>query len=152
MPAIIIVALAVLWFKLGDFTVMFTVAVIVVPTVYINTMAGIQAVDSRLVEMGRVYHFPRRLLLTEIYAPGVASPVMAGLTLATGIAVRAVVLTEVLGAMSGIGHAFTRANSLLKTEEVFAWVVAILALMALLEFGVLRPLQRRVTRWKKAAR
>ena len=152
MPAVIIVALAVLWFRLGDFTVMFTVAIIVLPTVYINTVAGIQAVDSRLVEMGRVYRFPRRLLLREIYAPGVASPVMAGLTLATGIAVRAVVLTEILGAMSGVGHAFVRANSYLETAQVFAWVIAILALMALLEFGVLRPLQKRVTRWRKVAR
>ena len=71
---------------------------------------GVLAIDPRLVEMGRVYRFPRGLLLSEIYLPGIASPAMAGLTLATGIAVRAVVLAEVLAATSGIGHAFARAK------------------------------------------
>jgi NitT/TauT family transport system permease protein len=149
-PVVLVVFFAMLWFGLVDFTVIFAVALIVIPNVYINTVEGILTVDSRLVEMGRVYHFSRRLMLTEIYMPGIASPVMAGLTLATGVAVRAVVLTEVLGAMSGIGHAFTRAWVDLESAEMFAWVIVVLALMALVEFGVLRPLKRRVTRWRKA--
>jgi NitT/TauT family transport system permease protein len=151
MPAVIIAALAMLWFSLGDLAVIFTVAAIVVPTMYVNTVAGVLAIDRRLVEMGGVYHFPRKLFLTEIYMPGIASPVMAGLTLATGIAVRAVVLGEVLGAMDGIGHAFSRAMSYLETPELFAWIVVLLALMAVIEFGLLRPLKRRVMRWRKVA-
>jgi NitT/TauT family transport system permease protein len=149
-PAVIIIVLAMLWFGLGDFTVIFMVALIVIPTMYVNTLAGVLAIDRRLVEMGYVYRFPRRLLLTEIYLPGIASPVMAGLTLATGIGVRAAVLGEVLGAMEGIGHAFSRAMSYLETPELFAWIVVLLALMAVIEFGVLRPLRRRVMRWRKA--
>jgi NitT/TauT family transport system permease protein len=149
-PAVIIIVLAMLWFGLGDFTVIFMVALIVIPTMYVNTVAGVLAIDRRLVEMGYVYHFPRRLLLTEIYLPGIASPVMAGLTLATGIGVRAAVLGEVLGAMEGIGHAFSRAMSYLETPELFAWIVVLLALMAVIEFGVLRPLRRRVMRRRKA--
>lgn len=150
-PAIIVAGLAMVWFGLGDFTVIFVVALIVVPTMYINTMAGVLNIDPRLVEMGRVYHYPRRLMLTEVYLPGTASPALAGLTLATGIGVRAVVLAELLAAMSGIGHSFSRAMSNLDTAELFAWIVLLLALMALLEFGVLRPLRRRVMRWRKGA-
>jgi len=149
MPAVVLAVLALLWLGLGDGPVTFLVALIVMPGMYVNTVAGILAVNSRLLEMGRIYHFPRRLLFAEVYLPGIASPVMAGLTLATGIAVRAVVLGEVLAATSGIGHAFSRAESFLNTPEVFAWVVVLLALMALLEFGALRPLRRRVTRWQK---
>ena len=150
-PVVIIAGLSMLWFGLGDFTMAFIVALIVIPTVYINTVAGVQTVDLRLVEMGRVYRFPRRLLLSEVYVPGIASPVIAGLTLAAGIAVRAIILAEVLGSLSGIGHAFTRAWVNLDTPQMFAWVIAILALMALIEFGVLRPLRRRVMRWRRAA-
>jgi NitT/TauT family transport system permease protein len=150
-PVVIIVVLTAFWFGMGHSTVILAVALIVIPTVYINTVAGILAVDTRLVDMGHVYRFPRRLMLTEIYAPGIASPVMAGLTMATGIAVRAVVLMEVMMAMSGIGHAFTRAWVNLETADMFAWVIVVLALMALIEFAVLRPLKRRVMRWRKVA-
>jgi NitT/TauT family transport system permease protein len=149
-PAVIIAVLAMLWFGLGDFTVIFLVAAIVIPTMYVNTMAGVLAIDPRLVEMSHVYRFPRRLLLGEIYLPGIGSPVMAGLTLATGMAVRAVVLGEVLGAMNGIGHAFSRAMSYLETPELLAWIVVLLALMGAIEFGLLRPLKRRAMRWRKA--
>jgi NitT/TauT family transport system permease protein len=150
-PAVIIALLAMLWFGLGDLTVIFIVALIVWPTMFVNTVAGVLAIDPRLVEMGRVYHFSRRLFLSEVYLPGIASPVMAGLTLAAGIAVRAVILAEVLAAASGIGHAFSRAMSYLETAELFAWIVALLVLMAAIEFGVLRPLKRRVMRWRKVA-
>jgi NitT/TauT family transport system permease protein len=149
-PVIIIAVLAMLWFGLGDFTVMFVVAFIVIPTMYINTLAGVLAIDRRLVEMGQVYRFPRGLMLREVYFPGIASPAIAGLTLATGIAVRAVVLAEVLAATNGIGHAFSRAMSFLETPELFAWVLVLLALMAVIEFGVLRPVKRRAMRWRKA--
>jgi NitT/TauT family transport system permease protein len=149
-PAVIIAVLAMLWFGLGDFTVMFVVALIVIPTMYVNTVEGVLAIDRRLVEMGRVYRFSRGLLLREIYLPGVASPAIAGLTLATGIAVRAVVLAEVLAATNGIGHAFSRAMSFLETPQLFAWVLVLLVLMAVIEFGVLRPVKRRAMRWRKA--
>jgi NitT/TauT family transport system permease protein len=90
-------------------------------------------------------------MLREVYFPGIASPAIAGLTLATGIAVRAVVLAEVLAAANGIGHAFSRAMSFLETPELFAWVLVLLALMAAIEFGVLRPVKRRAMRWRKAS-
>ncbi len=148
-PAVIIASLAMLWFGLGDVAVIFVVAVIVIPVVFVNTVAGVLAVDRRLVEMGRVYGFGPRLRLTQVYLPGIASPVMAGLTLAAGVAVRAVVLAEVLGAMDGIGYSFSRATSYLETPEIFAWVVVLLALMGALEFGLLRPLKRWSMRWRK---
>ena len=149
-PVVIVAGLALLWFGLGDFTVIFVVALIVIPTMYVNTVEGLRTIDRDLVEMGRVYGFSRRLLLREVYLPGIASPSIAGLTLATGIAVRAVVLAEVLGAASGIGHAFARASSLLESEKVFAWILVLLALMAAIEFGLLRPVRRRAMRWRKA--
>jgi NitT/TauT family transport system permease protein len=149
-PVVILAVLAMTWFGLGDFTVVLVVALIVIPTMYVNTVEGVLAIDPRLVEMGRVYRFSRGLLLREIYLPGVASPAIAGLTLATGISVRAVVLAEVLAATSGIGHAFARASSLLETAQLFAWVLVLLVLMAAIEFGVLRPVKRRAMRWRKA--
>jgi len=150
-PVVILGLLAMTWFGIGDFTVIFVVALIVLPIMYVNTVEGILAIDQNLVEMGRVYRFSRGLMLREIYLPGIASPAIAGLTLSTGIAVRGVVLVEVLAAASGIGHAFARASSLLETAQLFAWVLVLLALMAVLEFGVLRPVRRRALRWRKVA-
>ncbi|MFN8449988.1 MAG: hypothetical protein U0521_15735 [Anaerolineae bacterium] len=75
---------------------------------------------------------------------------MTGLTLAAGIGVRAVLMAELLGANEGIGHSFNRAWTFLKTPEMFAWMLASLTLMALLEFGIFKPLRRTLTRWQRA--
>jgi NitT/TauT family transport system permease protein len=152
LPAVVIALVAMLWFGLGDRQVIFLVAVIIAPTMYVNILEGIRAIDSRLIEMGRVYRLPRRLMLTDVYLPGIGSPLMAGFTLATGIGVRAVILGEVLGAQNGIGHAFQRAMSYLDTPVVFAWILVALGLMAALEFGLLRPARRRAMRWKVTSR
>lgn len=149
LPAVVIAVLAMLWFGLGGKAVIFLVAAIVTPVIYVNTLEGVRSLDSRILEMGHVYRVPRRLLLTEVYLPGIGSSVVAGLTLATGIGVRGVVLGEVLGAQNGIGHAFARAMSFLNTPQIFAWVLVALGLMAVLEFAVLRPVRVRVMRWKK---
>ena len=53
--------------------------------------------------------------------------------------------------MNGIGYAFSRAMSYLETPLLFAWIVVLLLLMAVLEFGVLRPLKRRTMRWRRGA-
>jgi NitT/TauT family transport system permease protein len=152
LPAVVIALVAMLWFGLGNRQVVFLVAAIIAPTMYVNTLEGIRSIDSRLVEMGRVYRLPRRLMLTDIYLPGIGSPLMAGFTLATGVGVRAVILGEVLGAQNGVGHAFQRAMSFLNTPELFAWILVALGLMAALEFAVLRPTRRRVMRWKAASK
>jgi len=149
MPSVIIAVLAMLWFGMGGAQVIFMVSVIITPIIYVNTVEGILAVDERLIEMAQVYRFSKRLLLTQVYLPAIGPAVLAGLTLATGIGIRAVILAELLGAHDGIGRSFSRAWSFLNTPELFAWILVCLMLMGLLEFGFLAPVRRRLTRWKK---
>ena len=148
LPAVIIAVFGMMWFGMGGEQAVFLVAFIITPVVYVNTVDGVRGIDPQLVEMGRTYRIPRRLFLTQIYLPGIALPVVSGLTLAVGIGVRGIILAELLGSFDGVGHSFSRAWTFLKTPELFAWVLAALALVGLLEFGVLKPLRRRLRRWK----
>lgn len=146
LPTVFIAVLGLLWFGLGDSQAVFLVTMIVAPVVYVNTLAGFDTLDQQLIEMARVYRFSRRQALIEIYVPGIGFHILTGLTLAAGIGVRAVLMAELLGASDGVGHSFNRAWTFLKTPEMFAWMLASLMLMALLEFGMLRPLRRRLAR------
>lgn len=60
------------------------------------------------------------MFLREIYLPEIGGPVLAGLTLPAGLAVRIVVLAEVLGAYSDVGYAFSVARINLETPELFS--------------------------------
>ncbi len=147
-PAIVIAIVAMLWLGMGSSQVIFVVTVIIAPFTYINTVEGLLALDEKLIEMGRAFNLPKKMLLTEIYLPGIGSSVMAGLTMTVGMGVRVVVLSELMGAQDGIGSAFSTAWTHLDTPEIFAWILMSLALMGILEFGILLPLRSRIMRWK----
>jgi NitT/TauT family transport system permease protein len=149
-PAIIISVLAMLWFGLGSTQVVFMTGVITMPISYVSTLEGMLAVDARIIEMAEVYKIPPRLRLTEIYLPGIGSSVMAGLTLASGIGVRASILAEFIGAPNGIGHSLFLSWTFLDTPSLFAWILMAFALLGLVEFGVLKPIRDYLMRWKKS--
>jgi NitT/TauT family transport system permease protein len=149
-PAIVVVVLAMLWFGLGSTQAIFMTAFITMPFTYVNTLEGMLAVDERIVEMSHVYRIPHRMLLTEVYLPGIGSSIMAGLTLAAGVGVRAVILAEFMGAQNGIGHSLLVSWNTLNTPELFAWILMCLVLLAIIEFGALLPIRRYLMRWKRA--
>jgi NitT/TauT family transport system permease protein len=76
---------------------------------------------------------------------------MAGLTLASGIGVRAAILAEFLGARNGIGHSLFLSWTFLDTPSLFAWILMAFALLGLVEFGVLKPVRDYLMRWKRKA-
>jgi NitT/TauT family transport system permease protein len=149
-PVIIISVLAMLWFGMGSIQVVFATALITMPTNYVSTLEGMLAVDARVIEMSRVFRVPLRLRMSQIYMPGIGSAAMAGLTLASGIGVRASILAEFIGARDGVGHRLFVSWSFLDTPSLFAWIMVTFGLLGLVEFGILKPLRDRLTRWKTA--
>jgi NitT/TauT family transport system permease protein len=147
-PAVVIAVIAMLWFGLGGIPVVFVAVIIITPITYVNATEGLLGIDDKIVEMGHVFKVPRKLFLADIYLPGIAASVIAGLTLTAGMGVRVVVLAELMGAHNGIGHGFSRAWTCLNTPELFAWISLCLVLMSILEFGILRPIKNRLMRWK----
>jgi len=148
-PVIVLAVLALLWFGIGSLQVIFLTGVITTPIVYVNTLEGMLAIDSRIIEMAKVYKIPNRLKIRAIYFPGIGSSIMAGLTTASGIAVRASILAEFMGGRNGIGQSLFKSWSFLDTPSLFAWILAAFALMGLVEFGILRPTRDYLMRWKK---
>lgn len=147
-PPAVIAIIGMLWFGMGSTQVIVMVTVVVTPLTYVNALEGLRAIDVKILEMGKTFRLPRRMLLADIYLPGIGSAVMAGLTLTAGLGVRLVVLAELMGARSGIGHSFSRAWRALDVPELFAWVVLSLLLMGVLELCVLAPIRKYINRWR----
>ena len=97
--------------------------------------------------MTQVYRYGPWLRLRHLYLPALSAPLLAALLIAACGGVRLVVMAEVLGAENGVGYALANARSTFDTAELYAWVLLILGLVALLEFVFLQPLQRRLGRW-----
>jgi len=99
--------------------------------------------------MSRLYRFGPWLTVRHVYIPAITAPLVSALVLAVGMAVRIVILAEVMGTSDGIGHALSLARSSLDIPALYAWVVVSIAIVGVIEYGILKPVEDRVMRWRR---
>jgi sulfonate transport system permease protein len=102
-PSIAWVPLFILWLGIFEAAKVTLIAVGVFFPVYLNLMAGIEGVDRRLVEVGRVYRFSSWRLVRRILIPATLPAYITGLRSGLGLGWMFVVAAEIMGASQGIG-------------------------------------------------
>ncbi len=147
-PPAVLVVVSMIWFGMGSVQTVFVTSLLIIPIIYVNTVAGIDAVDQHLVEMAGIYRAPKAMLIRDLYMPGVGGHVLAGLSLSAGMGIRIVVLSELLGAYSGIGYEFALARTNLDSPVLFAWVLVCLVLGGGLEVCILTPMRNHIMKWQ----
>ncbi|MBG0775911.1 MAG: ABC transporter permease subunit [Desulfovibrionaceae bacterium] len=147
-PGVVIVMVAMLWLGMGTPMVVCLAGLVIAPTVYVAVLEGMDSVDPGLLEMAGVYRLPTAMRLRHVHLMSIAAPLAAALVVATGNSIRIVILAEVLGANQGLGRILAAARSNLETARIYALVLVSLGVVAFTELCLLRPLQRRVLRWR----
>ena len=71
--------------------------------------------------------------------------------LALGTAFKVAVMAEVLANAGGIGGGLARARSNLDVSEALGWVLIAVAVLILVEYGIIRPVHAELERWREAA-
>ena len=115
--------------------------------IVISTLAGVQTMDPRLIEVGRNYgaHGPR--LFWKVILPAALPAIFTGLRLGLGLSLVTLVAVEFVAAKSGLGHLVYRHWQMLSTPEMYAAFALIGALGLVLTRG-LRAVQARVLAWQ----
>jgi sulfonate transport system permease protein len=102
-PSIAWVPLFILWLGIFETAKVTLIAIGVFFPVYLNLMAGIEGVDRRLVEVGRVYQFSAWRLVRRILIPATLPSFITGVRSGLGLGWMFVVAAEMLGASKGLG-------------------------------------------------
>ncbi|WP_314417658.1 ABC transporter permease [Pseudescherichia vulneris] len=139
---------AIIWFGISNATTVFVVFMTSMPLILTNVWQGAQTVERQYVELARSFRMNRVQTLLKIYLPTILPYFFSGARLAFGFGWRVSLVAETLGASDGIGYRLRQAGDLVQTDQVFAWTLLLVSLMLLLEGGLLKPLERRLFRWK----
>jgi NitT/TauT family transport system permease protein len=148
MPPIAWIVLAMIWFGMGDMTVIFTVIVASFPIIFIGALQGTRTLEGNLKEMANSFHLPFRMKLFDLYFPHIFSYIFPAWIGALGMAWKIVVMAELLSANDGIGSALAIARSQLDTPTALALVVIMIATLLLIEYIILEPIKREVESWR----
>jgi sulfonate transport system permease protein len=102
-PSIAWVPLFILWLGIFEASKVTLIAVGAFFPVYLNLMSGLQEVDRKLVEVGRVYGFSGPMLIRRVLLPATLPAYVTGLRGGLGLGWMFVVAAEFMGASEGLG-------------------------------------------------
>jgi NitT/TauT family transport system permease protein len=142
---------AIIWFGISNATTIFVVFMTAMPLIITNVWQGTRTVNADFIELAQVLRMPRRKVMTKIYLPTILPYFFSGARLAFGFSWRVSLVAETIGSSSGVGYRLRQAADLIRTDQVFAWTLTLVIMMAAIEMGMLKPLENYLFRWKKDA-
>jgi len=147
MPLVALVPLLILWFGLGFTVKAAVVFLMAVFPIIINTWLGVRAVPKTLIEVGKSFVASDFTILRRIVLPATIPYIMAGIKLAVGRGVVAMVIAEFFTAISGLGAIIINAANSFDTARMFVPVFVLMVLATALNSFV-GWIERKVAPWQ----
>ncbi|MDQ7819016.1 MAG: ABC transporter permease [Armatimonadota bacterium] len=145
-PRIALAPLFILWFGIGIASKIAVAAVMVFFIVFINTIAGIRAAPPQLLQVARVMGASQWDLTRKVVFPAATPFVVAALQITVPQAMIGAIVGEFISSNRGVGHLISRAAGWLDTPGLFAGIVALLAVVLLMNLGI-TALGNHLMRW-----
>ena len=148
MPPIAWIVLAMIWFGMGDETVIFTVVVASFPIVFVGALQGTRTLENHLKEMADSFNTPLLMKFSDIYFPHIFSYIFPAWIAALGMSWKIVVMAELLSTSDGIGAALAVTRSHLDTSGALALVMMLVSSLLMIEYLLMEPIKREVEQWR----
>jgi len=147
MPLVALVPLLILWLGLGFAVKVAVVFLMALFPICINTWLGVVAVPKTLIEVGKSFVAPNIVILRRIVLPATLPYIMAGIRLAVGRAVVAMVIAEFFTTISGLGAVIINSANNFDTATMFVPII-ILMVMAIGLNWLIGFVERKVAPWQ----
>src|SRR6185312_1777227 len=150
-PKLAFAPLFILWFGIGIESKIALVASVVFFIVYFNTLAGVRALDPRLVQMAQIAGAGERHVARHIVFPAAVPHILAGFRIAVPYAIGGAVIAELISSNRGLGYLVQTGAMNFDTTSVFAAILA----ATLIVHGanwLLNAAERALLRWRPPPR
>jgi NitT/TauT family transport system permease protein len=148
-PAIALVPVAIVWFGIGEGSKYFVISYTVFLAVWFNTHHGMEYVPDLYIRASRSLGASRWREFFGVVIPAAAPHIVAGIRLGVALAFLSLVAAELTGASSGIGYRLQEARQYIRTDQMFALLIELGVLGAVIDFLFAR-LGKRIVHWQQA--
>ncbi len=150
LPAIALLPMALLWFGLGDGSLIFVLIHAVLWPLALNTHSGFMSVSDTLRMVGRNYGLSGLRYVTKILIPAAFPSILAGLKIGWAFAWRTLIAAELVFGVSsgsgGLGWFIFENKQELYISYVFAGLATVIIIGLLVENVVFRTIEDRTVR------
>lgn len=149
LPALVTIVLCYIWIGLNETAAILAVALNKIPNVTVTIREGTRALDRGLLEMAEVFRVPARRRLVDVILPQLYPYLAAAARSGLALIWKIVLVVELLGRSNGVGFQLGVFFQLFDVAGILAYALSFIAIVQLIEWAVLQPLERRVTQWRR---
>lgn len=146
-PSLSWVIMAVIWFQVVEFRVWFVLVLITLPGFALQAYDSHRAIPADLRDMARSFRPGRWAMFREVTLPAVTPGIFTAWKVNLGLAIRMVLIAELVGTSVGVGAQLLSAEQLLDMTAVVAWTL-LLAVIMLLAQGAIALIESRALRYR----
>jgi ABC-type nitrate/sulfonate/bicarbonate transport system permease component len=148
-PGIAWIPLAILWFGLGNATVVFVVVIAEFFPLYFNTEAGARNINPTLIDAARCFGAKWFTLFRRVILPASIPFIIIGMRIALGGAWRMIVAGEMLASESGIGSVLMESRFQFRANDLMMAMILISVVGYVTERLIIGTLEKKTTeRWE----
>lgn len=147
-PGLAVAVISIVWFGLSELTAYVSVFILATPLIIFNFWQGAKAIDENLIEMAEIFSISRYNVGRHIILPSLLPHLLASARFGLAVSWKIIVIVELLGLTSGVGYKINSAFQQYSVVGIIAWTLNFTIVMMIIEFGILKQLEKRATKWR----
>jgi ABC-type nitrate/sulfonate/bicarbonate transport system permease component len=147
-PTLVAAPFLILWFGVSAAAQFAVVAVFTFVTIQLNSFTAVRNLPPATLNYGATLGAKRWATMRKVMIPGIMPELIGGLRIIIQIGWGLELVSELIGAQTGIGHMMETAFAIYRTDLVFAGILWISALAVLTDW-IMKLILYRMTRWSE---
>ncbi|CDP51129.1 ABC transporter permease [Paradevosia shaoguanensis] len=148
LPAIVVAIVLYIWLGLTEVALILAVIINKTPLVITTIREGVNSFSRDYDELASAFRMPFWRRLRLIFIPQLMPFVLAAARTGLSLVWKIVLVFEVLGSDGGVGYRVSVFFQFFDITGILAYTVAFILVVLALEYGVMRPLERSVLKWR----
>jgi NitT/TauT family transport system permease protein len=148
-PVLVLIVLCYVWLGLTETAAILAVTLNKIPLVAVTVREGARALNPEYLEMAEVFRFGRTKTLRHVILPELAPYIFAAARSGLALIWKIVLVVEAFGRSNGVGFQINTDFHNFDVPDILAYTIAFITIIQLIEFAVMRPIERRVNQWRR---
>jgi sulfonate transport system permease protein len=147
-PALALLPIFIIWFGIGEMPKVLLIAWTTFIPVLTNTLDGLKSVNPLLIRSALCLGAKERHIFWRVVFPSAIPSIFVGAQVSLGLGFSSLIVSEMMGAKSGLGYIIVDARNFFKMGNMFVAIILIGLEFSILSY-LLKILERRMVSWRQ---